>query len=209
MRRALINKNVTLIYARLVILNQHGSLGIGMKTGSRLGNLRKCFTAAVLVGGLQGATSSAGAAQETAPLGSYVWYPGDGGPKTDSDCVRLVEKLKPTKEMVQQWYWGRAPKDDFSEVPYFLIVSADRMETTFSAEGDFDYGSVKFGGTRNGETRFMLKPDEHPDTAIEGEISAPSDSQIVKVTLFRVPFDDESKDRISYFCRFQSDDVET
>ncbi len=89
-------------------------------------------------------------------------------------------------------------------MPYFLIISAGRIETTFSAEGDFDYGDVKFSETRDGVTKFTLKPDEHPDNPIKGEIIARVDSQIVKVTLFGVPFDEESKDRNSYFCRFES-----
>lgn len=175
----------------------------------RLGLLRNRLLVAILIVVAHSANPQFVSATETTPFGSYVWYPGKDGPKSDADCVSLVKKLKPTEQKVQQWYWGRAPNDDFADIPYFLIISADRIETTFSAEGDFDYGDVTFGVTRDGVTNFTLKPDEHPDTEIEGRLTAPSESQIVTVTLFGIPFDSESKDRVSYFCRFQSDGIET
>lgn len=141
---------------------------------------------------------------ENPPFGNYVWYPGKDGPKSDADCKSLVTRLKPTNEQVEQWFWGRAPNNDRAETPFFLIVTPGRIETTFSAEGDFDYGDVRFGETDNGETAFTLKPDDHPNELVKGKITAKIDSDIVTLTLYGVPYDDESKDRVSYFCRFDS-----
>ena len=88
-------------------------------------------------------------------------------------------------------------------MPFFLIVSPGRIETTFAAEGDYDYGDVIFGPSSLGETSFTLTPDDHPSERIKGTIFARADSQIVSVTLYDVPVDEDTKDRVSYFCRFE------
>jgi hypothetical protein len=199
---------VILLGNKLVIIISRCDLEFGMNTKVQLSLLRNCWTSVILLSTTLIAFSQTYPEKESIPIGSYIWYPGKGGPKSDADCISLVEKMKPTEEQVQQWYWGRTPNNDFASMPFFLIVSAERIETTFSAEGDFDYGDVKFEETREGETKFLLKPDEHPDNTIVGKITAHSDSQIVKVTLFAIPLDEESKDRVSYFCRFQSGGVE-
>lgn len=140
---------------------------------------------------------------ETPPFGNYLWYPETGGPKSDADCEALVNKLKPTDEMVRQWQWGRMPNEYFAQMPFFLIVSPGRIDTTFSAEGDFDTGDVKFEQPVQGETSFTLAPDDHPSERIKGKIAAAPDSKIVTLTLFGVPYDDEARNRISYFCKFE------
>lgn len=166
------------------------------------------FKALVVLGFLCAVCVTAVAAtpmpNSTPPVGNYLWFPRADGPKSDADCKSLVVALKPTDEQVQQWYWGRAPNDYRADTPFFLIVTPDRIETTFSAEGDFDSGEVKFGETHNGETTFTLKPDDHPNELVKGKITAKTGSAIVTLTLFAIPYDDESKDRVSYFCRFDS-----
>lgn len=140
---------------------------------------------------------------ETPPFGNYLWYPEPGGPKSEADCEVLVSKLKPTDEMVRQWQWGQIPNDDFAHMPFFLIVSPGRIETTFAAEGDFDTGDVVFEQSLDGETAFTLTPDDHPAERIKGKIAAMPESKIVTLTLFDVPLDDDARDRVSYYCRFE------
>ena len=165
---------------------------------------------AVLLGALysQDSLADESAKPSTAPIGNYLWYPEPGGPKSDADCEALVNKLKPTNEIVRQWLWGQIPNTDYAHMPFFLIVSPGRIETTFAAEGDYDYGDVVFGQSYLGETTFTLTPDDHPLERIKGKITTPDDSQIVSVTLYDVPVDNYAKDRVSYFCRFEDNGTE-
>ncbi len=83
------------------------------------------------------------------------------------------------------------------------------MEPTFAAEGDYDYGSVIWGPTLNGLTKFTLAPDDHPDTSIAGVVEAPPRSSVVAVTLKGVPLEDDIGERTIYYCRFEEPGTET
>ncbi|RJT28168.1 hypothetical protein D3227_34890 [Mesorhizobium waimense] len=72
-----------------------------------------------------------------------------------------------------------------------------------AAEGNYDFGNVHLGETRNGETPFKLVPDDHPDVTVEGTIAAKLGSEIVTVTSRGGPLDDSTKDRTVKFCRFE------
>ncbi|GAA2888857.1 hypothetical protein GGQ99_005217 [Aminobacter niigataensis] len=143
------------------------------------------------------------------PVGMYLWFPGPAGPKSDNDCQALVDKVKPSREKVEQWLWGRMPNGSQGTDDLYLVLTETRMEPTFSAEGDFDFGDVKLGPTRDGETSFTLVPDEHPGTTISGTIVAKPGGQIVTVTLRGIPLDDGKTDRTVYYCRFDEPMTET
>ncbi|SJM33696.1 hypothetical protein [Mesorhizobium delmotii] len=149
------------------------------------------------------------ASSEEVPIGIFLWFPGPGAPKSDADCQALVERVKPSKKQVEQWLWGRTPDVDPGMGPYYLVLSDNRMEPTFSAEGDLDGGDVKLGPTKGGETPFTLVPDDHPDTTITGTIVAKPGSQVLAVTLHDIPVDDAGKDRTVYYCRFEEPATET
>ena len=139
---------------------------------------------------------------ENSPIGTYLWFPDPLGPKSDVECRDLVARLKPSAKQAEQWLWGQIPDIDPPYGPYYLIISKSRMEPTFSAEGDYDFGDLSLGQTKKGETPFTLAPDDHPEIKMTGTILAKSDSQIVTVTLNAVPLDDGVKDRTVYYCRF-------
>jgi hypothetical protein len=95
-------------------------------------------------------------------------------------------------------------------VEFYLLLSETRMEPTFAAEGDYDYGSVVWGRTTAaGTTPFELTPDDNPDVTIKGTLSAPSDGEVVAVTLENVPLDGKTVARTTYFCRFEDQGTET
>jgi hypothetical protein len=139
---------------------------------------------------------------EDSPVGTYVWFPDHAGPKSDDDCRKLVDRLKPSVEQAEHWQWGQMPNPNPENGPYYIIISKSRMEPTFSAEGDYDLGNLSLGPTKNGLTPFILAPDEHPEEKIPGTILAKPDSQIVVVTLQVARLDDGLKDRVIYYCRF-------
>jgi hypothetical protein len=91
--------------------------------------------------------------------------------------------------------WGTIPENDPAAGSFYLILSETRMEPTYAAEGDYDFGNVRLGETRNGETPFKLAPDDHPDMAIDGTIAAKPSSEIVTVTLRDIPRDGGTSDK--------------
>jgi hypothetical protein len=140
---------------------------------------------------------------EESPVGTYLWFPEPGGPKSEQDCIDLVDRVKPSKEKAENSLWGAVPESDPVEDSFYLILSESRMEPTYAAEGDYDFGTVSLGTTLNGETPFTLLPDDHPDTPINGTIFAKPGSNIVVVILRGVPLDSGTTDRTTYFCRFE------
>jgi len=147
---------------------------------------------------------------EETPLGAYLWFSGPGNPASDQDCRDLVARVKPTREKAEMSLWGTIPEGDPAAGSFYLLLSQSRLEPTYAAEGDYDFGNVMLGPTTStGETPFKLTPDDHPDVTIEGSIVAPPDSQIVAVTWKGIPFDGGVKDRTTYFCRFEDAGTET
>ncbi|MGE3365464.1 MAG: hypothetical protein AB7I34_18665 [Rhizobiaceae bacterium] len=132
---------------------------------------------------------------DESPIGAYLWFPEPGGPKSEQDCRDLVARVKPSKEKAEMSLWGRLPENDPSEGSFYLLLSKTRMEPTYGAEGDYDFGTVTLGETVVGETAFTLVPDDHPDTLIKGAIMAKPDSSIVVVTLRGIPLDGGTTDR--------------
>jgi hypothetical protein len=143
------------------------------------------------------------------PVGAYLWFPEPGGPKSEQDCRDLVARVKPSKEKAEMSLWGTIPESDPAAGSFYLLLSGDRMETTFAAEGDYDFGDVRLGETRNGETPFTLVPDDHPDVTVQGTIVAKPGSEIVTVILRGIPVDSSTTDRTTYYCRFQDLGTET
>lgn len=143
------------------------------------------------------------------PIGTYLWFPEPGGPKSEQDCRDLVARVKPSKEKAEMSLWGTIPEGDPSAGSFYLLLSETRMEPTYGAEGDYDFGNVTLGETVNGETSFTLLPDDHPDTPIAGTIMAKPGSGIVAVTLRGIPMDGATTDRATYFCRFEEPAPET
>lgn len=144
---------------------------------------------------------------EEAPAGAFLWFPGPGGPTSDQDCRDLVARVKPSKEKAEMSLWGRLPENDPSAGSFYLLVSKSRMETTYAAEGDYDSGNVTLHETVGGKTNFTLLPDDHPDTPIKGTIISKPDRSIVIVILRGIPLDGGTKDRTTYFCRFDEGTV--
>lgn len=146
---------------------------------------------------------------DISPVGTYLWYPGPGGPKSDQDCRDLVARVQPTREKAEMSLWGTIPETDPAAGSFYLLLSKTRMEPTYAAEGDYDFGDVRLGATRNGETPFELTPDDHPDVTIKGTVSAPLGSDIVTVTLRSIPLNGTTSDRTVYYCRFEDLGTET
>jgi len=146
---------------------------------------------------------------EKSPVGAYLWFPEPGGPKSDQNCRDLVARVEPSQEKAEMSLWGTIPEGDPAAGSFYLILSQTRMEPTYAAEGDYDFGDVQLGETRNGETPFKLVPDDHPDVTIDGTIVAKPDSEIVTVTLRGIPLDNGKSDRTVYYCRFEDAVTET
>lgn len=81
--------------------------------------------------------------------------------------------------------WGTIPQNDPAAGTFYLILTQTRMEPTYAAEGDYDFGDIRLGATKNGETPFELTPDDHPDTTIGGSVTVSPDSDIVTVKIGR------------------------
>lgn len=143
------------------------------------------------------------------PVGAYLWFPEPGGPRSDQECRDLVARVKPTKEKAEMSLWRTIPENDPAAGSFYLLLSESRMEPTYAAEGDYDFGNVWLGVTRNGETPFTLVPDDHPNVTVEGTIVAKPDSEIVTVTLRGIPLENGETDRTTYFCRFDDLGTET
>jgi hypothetical protein len=86
----------------------------------------------------------------SAPVGAYLWFPGQGGPKSDQDCRDLVARVKLTKGKAEMSLWGTIPENDPAAGSFYLLLSESRMEPTYGAEGDYDFGNVQLGETRDG-----------------------------------------------------------
>ena len=160
------------------------------------------FALATVAGALPALGFAPSIAAEQSPVGAYLWYPDPGGPQTDQDCRDLVAHVKPTKEKAERSLWGTIPENDPAADTFYLLLSDTRMDLTYAAEGDYDFGNVQLGETLNGETPFKLVPDDHPDVIIHGTIVAKPDSDIVTVTWRGIPLDDIDKNRTVKFCRF-------
>ncbi len=139
------------------------------------------------------------ATASSAPVGVYLWYAGQDGRPSDADCKAFVDAVRPSVGKAEDFVWGRVPAT--ADPEFYLFVTASRIDSTYSAEGDYDHGRVVFGATIDGGTSFTLIPDDHPDTAINGDIFAPGDSQVVTLTLRDIPNETQSQ-RVTYFCRF-------
>ena len=122
------------------------------------------FSSAVAEEAMQGANAS--------PVGTYLWLSGPEKPPSDADCGDLVERVKPSMEKAEMSLWGRLPENDPAAESFFLFLSETRMEPTYAAEGDYDFGDVELGATRNGITPFTIVPDDHRDMKLEGVITA-------------------------------------
>jgi len=150
--------------------------------------------------------SAASHAVASAPTGIFLWYPDQAEPPSPEDCKALVSRVKPSREKAEAWLWGRVPQD--SELEFYLFLTEDRMEPTFSAEGDYDSGKLRLGRTVGDETAFELIPDDHPTIAIRGSITAPTGSPVLTVLLRDVPSTDAPADRVTYYCRFTDEETE-
>ena len=143
------------------------------------------------------------------PLGIYLWYPvNQVPPPTDDECRTLVEQVRPTRKKAEDWLWGRTPEGDGSP-EFYLFLGASRMEPTFSAEGDYDTGTVTYGAPVKDTVPFSLVPDDHPGTVISGTIVASPGHQVLTVTLNDIPLDGGARNRITHYCRFAEDEMET
>jgi hypothetical protein len=169
--------------------------------------------ARVVIGALASAWLLPGLAvaesNDNSPVGAYLWYPDSAGPKSDQDCRDLVARVQPTKEKAEMSLWGTIPQNDPAAGTFYLLLSKTRMEPTYAAEGDYDFGDVRLGATISGETPFELTPDDHPDVTIKGTVTARSGSDIVTVTLRNIPLDGGTADRTVYYCRFEDLGTET
>lgn len=145
----------------------------------------------------------------SSPVGTYLWYPEQGGPKSDKDCRDLVARVRPTREKAEMSFWGTIPENDPAAGSFYLLLSPTRMEPTYAAEGDYDFGDIRLGATRDGETPFELSPDDHDDVTIKGAIIAKPGSEIVTVILRGIPLDGGSRDRTVHYCRFEDLGTET
>lgn len=146
------------------------------------------------------------AASFAMPTGVFLWYPENQIVPSSADCDALVARLKPTVEKAEAWYFGRAPLG--SALEFYLFLDDDRMEPTFSAEGDYDLGTLRNVRTQDGETTFDLTPDDHPSETISGSILAPEGSSVVTVILRDVPSNGSTADRTTHYCRF-GEEIET
>jgi hypothetical protein len=172
--------------------------------------LRVAAAVAVSFGGFgHAAAASKVVSEERSPVGAYLWFPEPGGPKSDQDCRDLVAQIRPTKEKAEMSLWGTIPENDPAAGSFYVLLSDSRMEPTFAAEGDYDFGNIRLGETSNGETPFTLVPDDHPDVTINGMIVAKPGSEIVTVILRGIPVDSTTTDRTTYYCRFEDLGTET
>ena len=164
----------------------------------------------VLVGSVLAGTTALAVAGAAPPVvGVYLWYPvNQPEPPTDDDCRRLVDDVRPTRKKAEDWLWGRTPEGDGSP-EFYLFLGPSRMEPTFSAEGDYDTGTVTYGAAAKDTVPFTLVPDDHPDTVILGTIVASPGHQVLTVTLDNIPLDGGARDRTTHYCRFAEDEMET
>lgn len=172
------------------------------------GQLVRCLVGALALLFVVPGIAFAESVGRRSPVGTYLWYPGSGGPASDADCRDLVARVKPTREKAEMSLWGRLPPSDPAFGSFFLLLSETRMEPTFAAEGDYDFGDIRLGKTVNGETPFRLVPDDHPDVTVEGIVVAKPDSEIVTVILRGIPHDNGESDRTTYYCRFDEPGTE-
>ncbi|RUM96775.1 hypothetical protein EET67_16215 [Pseudaminobacter arsenicus] len=169
--------------------------------------MRILTTTAALIVAAEGA---AGDDKVGPPVGVYLWHPIASRAPTDDDCRALVAEVKPSSAKTEDWLWGRVPEGAPRAVEFYLFLSETRMETTFAAEGDYDYGSVVWDRTTaGGASPFELTPDDNPDVTIKGPLSVPSDREVFAVTLENVPLDGKTVARTTYFCRFEDQGTET
>ena len=169
--------------------------------------MRILTTTAALIVAAEGA---AGDDKVGSPVGVYLWHPATSRAPTDDDCRALVAEVQPSRPKAEDWLWGRVPEGAPRAVEFYLFLSETRMEPTFAAEGDYDYGSgVWDRTTAGGTTPFELTPDDNPDVTIKGTLSAPSDREVVAVTLENVPLDGKTVARTTYFCRFEDQGTAT
>ena len=134
------------------------------------------------------------------PTGVFLWYPTDANPPSSADCDALVARTQPSIEKAEAWYFGRAPFG--AGLEFYLFLDENRMEPTFSAEGDYDLGTLRNVRTAGDETTFELVPDDHPEKPISGTILASEGSSVVTVTLHDVPSNGRTADRTIHYCRF-------
>lgn len=136
------------------------------------------------------------------PTGVFLLHPGAKAPSAD-DCRSLTVRVRPSLGKAEAWYWGRAPFG--SDLEFYMFLSQTRMETTFSAEGDYDSGELRNLQTRGDETTFDLIPDEHPAEVIRGSIRQSGDGAVLAITLYGVPTSVADTDRVTYYCYFDAD----
>ena len=141
-----------------------------------------------------------GAFAAPGPFGVYLWYPGPV--PTDADCRDLVAEVKPSIAKAEDWLWGRVPNFETDELELYLLVTPTRIETTYSAEGDYDRGNVTWADSEEGAYRFTLVPDEHPETRIAGTIVSSPSTSVIILTLAGIPADQGTVERKTYYCSF-------
>lgn len=164
--------------------------------------LKKAACALVVAVGISAADDAAA----SSPTGVFLWYPDQAELPSPEDCKALVSRVRPSREKAEAWLWGRVPQD--LELEFYLFLSQDRMEPTFSAEGDYASGKLRLGRTIGAETAFELIPDDHPTITIKGSITAPTGSPVLTVLLRDVPSTDSPADRVTYYCRFTDEETE-
>lgn len=162
--------------------------------------MRPSLTAYAL--GVAAWLASAGHILASPPTGVFLWYPEQGTP-TSRDCDDAVTRIGPSLDKAEAWFWGRAPLG--SELEFYLFLTEDRMETTFSAEGDYDTGTLRLGDTVGDETTFEIVPDDHPTITISGSIVAPEGGSVVTVILRDLPSTNSPADRVTHYCRFDEE----
>lgn len=145
--------------------------------------------------------ATSGAFAASGPIGVYLWYPGPGVP-TDADCRGLVVDVRPSIAKAEDWLWGRVPYHETDELELYLIVASTRIETTYSAEGDYDRGNVTWTGSEEDAYQFTLVPDEHPETTIAGTIVSSPSTSVTTLILTGIPADQGTVERKTYYCRF-------
>ncbi|MBX3532155.1 MAG: hypothetical protein KF849_16240 [Rhizobiaceae bacterium] len=136
------------------------------------------------------------------PAGVFLWFPRNGVVPTAEDCATLVAEVKPSVKKAEDWLWGRVPEGSSGVLEFYLFVSQDRIDPTWSAEGDYDFGSVTWTAREGNVSRFLLRPDDHPDVELEGLIRRAEDSAVVEYTLLDVPAQNGTAMRTTWFCAF-------
>ncbi len=112
-----------------------------------------------------------------------------------------IARVRPSVERQKPWYWDARLG---SEMEFYLFLSKTRMETTFSAEGDYDTGELRNLQTRGDKTTFELVPDDHPAQVVSGWIEQSRDGSVLSVTLHDVPTIAAEMDRTTYYCSFDA-----